>query len=34
MDDYKPFENVADIDIRLANKMDSEAMGRMAKMLI
>lgn len=30
MKDYKPFENVSDADIRLANKMDSEAMGRMS----
>lgn len=34
MEEYKPFENVADLDIRLANKMDSEAMGRMAKIWI
>lgn len=33
MEEYKPFENVADIDIRLANKTDSEAMGRMSKII-
>ncbi|EQB86172.1 GNAT superfamily N-acetyltransferase [Clostridium punense] len=33
MEEYKPFENVADIDIRLANKMDSEAMGRMSQII-
>lgn len=33
MEEYKPFEKVADIDIRLANKMDSEAMGRMSKII-
>lgn len=33
MDEYKPFENVADIDIRLASKTDSEAMGRMSKII-
>lgn len=33
MEDYKPFESVADIDIRLANEADSEAMGRMSKII-
>ncbi|WP_346962296.1 GNAT family N-acetyltransferase [Clostridium sp.] len=33
MEEYKPFENIADIDIRLANKTDSEAMGRMSKII-
>lgn len=33
MKEYKHFENVADIDIRLANKADSEAMGRMSKII-
>lgn len=33
VEEYKPFENVANIDIRLANKMDSEAMGRMSKII-
>lgn len=31
--EYKPFENVADIYVRLANKTDSEAMGRMSKII-
>ncbi|MBM7614454.1 GNAT family N-acetyltransferase [Alkaliphilus hydrothermalis] len=31
--EYKPFENAADADIRLANKMDSEAMGRMSSII-
>jgi len=30
IEEYKPFENVADVDIRLANKMDSEVMGKMS----
>jgi GNAT superfamily N-acetyltransferase len=29
IDEYKPFENAADVNIRLANKMDSEALGKM-----
>lgn len=33
MEEYKPFENVADIDIRLANKTDSEAMGKMSQII-
>lgn len=33
MEEYKPFENIADTDIRLANKTDSEAMGRMSKII-
>ena len=33
IEDYKPFENVSDADIRLANKMDSEAMGRMSSII-
>lgn len=33
IEDYKPFENVSDADVRLANKMDSEAMGRMSSII-
>lgn len=33
MEEYKPFENVADVDIRLANKMDSEVMGKMSSII-
>lgn len=33
IEDYKPFENVSDVDIRLANKKDSEAMGRMSSII-
>lgn len=33
MEDYEPFANVADIDIRLANKMDSEVMGKMSSII-
>lgn len=31
--EYKPFENVADVDIRLANKMDSEVLGKMSSII-
>ena len=33
IEEYKPFENVADVDVRLANKMDSEALGRMSSII-
>jgi ribosomal protein S18 acetylase RimI-like enzyme len=33
MEDYKPFENVSDAEIRLANKMDSEIMGNMSSII-
>jgi ribosomal protein S18 acetylase RimI-like enzyme len=33
IEDYKPFENVSDADIRIANKKDSEAMGRMSSII-
>ena len=33
MKEYKPFENVADIDIRIANKTDNEAMGKMSQII-
>ncbi|WFA09276.1 hypothetical protein [Tissierella sp. Yu-01] len=33
IEDYKPFEKVSDADIRLANKKDSEAMGRMSSII-
>jgi hypothetical protein len=33
IEEYKPFENVADVDIRLANKMDSEIMGKMSSII-
>lgn len=33
MEDYKPFINAADVDIRLANKMDSEMMGKMSSII-
>lgn len=33
IEDYKPFENVSDADIRLANRMDSELMGRMSSII-
>lgn len=33
IEDYKPFRNVSDADIRLANKKDSEAMGRMSSII-
>jgi len=33
IEEYKPFENAADIDIRLANKMDSEVMGKMSSII-
>lgn len=33
MEEYKPFENVADLDIRLANKMDSEIMSKMSSII-
>jgi hypothetical protein len=33
IEEYKPFENVADVDIRLPNKMDSEVMGKMSSII-
>lgn len=33
IEEYKPFENVADVDIRLANKMDSEVLGKMSSII-
>ena len=33
IEEYKPFENVADVDIRLADKEDSEALGRMSSII-
>ena len=33
IEEYKPFENVADVDIRLANRMDSEVMGKMSSII-
>lgn len=33
MEEYKLFENVADIDVRLADKSDSEAMSRMSRII-
>lgn len=33
IEDYMPFENISDADIRLANKKDSEAMGRMSSII-
>lgn len=33
MEDYKPFENVSDAEIRVANKMDSEIMGNMSSII-
>ncbi|WP_242850065.1 GNAT family N-acetyltransferase [Clostridium polynesiense] len=33
IEDYKPFKNVSDPDIRIANKKDSEAMGRMSNII-
>jgi hypothetical protein len=33
IEEYKPFDNVADVDIRLANKMDSEVMGKMSDII-
>ena len=29
IEEYKPFESAADVDIRLANKIDSEVMGKL-----
>ncbi|ERJ12725.1 GNAT family N-acetyltransferase [Haloplasma contractile] len=33
IEEYIPFENVADVDIRLANKMDSEVLGKMSSII-
>lgn len=33
MEEYKPFENVSDAEIRVANKMDSETMGNMSTII-
>jgi L-amino acid N-acyltransferase YncA len=33
LEDYKPFENVSDAEIRFANKMDSELMGNMSSII-
>ncbi|WP_342472206.1 GNAT family N-acetyltransferase [Metasolibacillus sp. FSL H7-0170] len=33
LEDYRPFENVADAEVRLATKMDSEAMGKMSSII-
>jgi len=33
MEEYKPFENVSDAEIRVANKMDSEIMGNMSRII-
>jgi len=33
IEEYKPFKNVADADIRLANKMDSEVLGKMSNII-
>ncbi len=33
MEDYNPFENVSDAEIRVANKMDSEMMGKMSSII-
>lgn len=33
MKDYKPFENVSDAEVRVANKADSEAMGQMSNII-
>jgi hypothetical protein len=33
IEEYKPFKNVADVDIRLANKMDSEVLGKMSSII-
>ena len=33
IEEYKPFEIAADVDIRLANKMDSEALGKMSSII-
>lgn len=33
MEDFKPFENVSDAEIRIANKMDSEMMGKMSSII-
>jgi uncharacterized MAPEG superfamily protein len=33
MEEYKPFENVSDAEIRVANKMDSEIMGDMSRII-
>jgi hypothetical protein len=33
IEEYKPFENAADVDIRLTNKMDSEVLGKMSSII-
>ncbi len=33
LEDYKPFENASDAEIRFANKMDSEIMGNMSSII-
>ena len=33
IDEFKPFENAADVDIRLAEKKDSEALGEMSSII-
>ncbi len=33
MEEYKPFDNVSDVEIRVANKMDSEIMGNMSSII-
>jgi len=33
MEEYKPFDNVSDAEIRVANKMDSEIMGNMSSII-
>lgn len=33
LEDYKPFENAAEVDVRLAEKKDSEALGRMSSII-
>lgn len=33
IEEYEPFENVADVEVRIANKMDSEALGKMSSII-
>ncbi|MCT6924567.1 GNAT family N-acetyltransferase [Metasolibacillus sp.] len=33
MADYQPFDNVAEVDVRFANEMDSEALGQMSSII-
>lgn len=33
VDEYRPFENAADVNVRLAEKKDSEALGRMSSII-